>query len=89
MVWDSMLGDKMLFIPIYASGLELAANSKTFTRQQKRSKIWYVNDMAWNAVLAGDSVHHNRVMEAGLGNNVVCGLFKCFFFPKIPCYVSF
>lgn len=38
MIWNRMLGDKMLFIPICASGVELAANSKTFTRQQKRSR---------------------------------------------------
>lgn len=37
-IWNHMLGDKMLFIPISASGVELAANSKTFTRQQKRSR---------------------------------------------------
>ena len=38
MIWNSILGDKMLLIPIYASGVELAADSKTFTRKQERSR---------------------------------------------------
>lgn len=48
MIWNHMLGDKMLFIPICASGVELAANSRTFTRQQKRSRnIVYVWQGFW------------------------------------------
>lgn len=37
-IWNRILGDKMLFIPISASGVELAANLKTFTKQEKRSR---------------------------------------------------
>lgn len=79
MIWNSMLGDKMLFIPICASGVELAANSKTFTRQQKRSKIQYMHGKAWDTALAGGSVHPNWIIKAGLGINVECELSKCFF----------
>lgn len=69
----------MLFVPIYASGLGLAANSKTFTRQQKRSKIQYMSGKAWNAALAKDSVHHNRVIEMAW-EIMLCMVFSDVFF---------
>lgn len=62
MVWNCMLGDKMLFIPISASRVELAANLKTFTRQQKKIKKYSI---CIAGLLAEPSVCPYWIIEAG------------------------
>lgn len=34
---------------------------------------------AWDTALAGGSIHPNWIIKAGLGINVECELYKCFF----------
>lgn len=77
MIWNSMRGDKMLFIPIHASGVELAANSKTFTRQQERFKKYSI---CITGLWQESSLCPNWIIEISLGINVEHVLSKCLLF---------